>query len=48
MEQSGRWYLSFKLVFLLLGANDRLGDAEGQHSPVVQFRGIFEISLHEG
>ena len=45
MEKKGqmleRWHLPFRLVFLLLSANDRLVGAGG----VVRFRGIFGISF---
>ena len=45
-REAERQYLSFKLIFLLLRVNDRLRGFEGT-PPVVQFKGIFEISLSE-
>ena len=43
------WHLLFKLLFLLLRVNDRLGGGEGGcNAPAVQFRGIFGISILNG
>ena len=52
-EQMSEWsraeqqHLSFRLIFLLLRTNDRLGVRRGEGATQVLFRGIFRISLPE-